>query len=177
MHTKIYVRLWIYPVVDKLRLRTGACACVQYIMPLQLEHFKGARSLAVRFSRKHFIPIQSSPPNTVGTHGCLAPSTAIVASGNAILSCGRIEPIGAITNHDWKLEALNCHDASPQHKKSSRIRIHDPIQNEWNRWTFRLPNTRYISTFSITSEKPDPPLTVQNNYFKRFQTGRWSLFA
>lgn len=42
-------------------------------------------------------------------------------------------------------------------KKSSRIRIHDPIQNEWNRWTFRLPNTRYISTFSITSEKPDPP--------------------
>lgn len=83
MHTKIYVRLWIYPVVDKLRLRTGACACVQYIM---LEHFKGTRSLAVRFSRKHSIPIQSSPPNTVGTHGCLAPSAAIVASGNAILS-------------------------------------------------------------------------------------------
>lgn len=79
MHTKIYVRLWIYPVVDKLRLRTGACACVQYIMPLQLEHFKGARSLAVRFSRKHSIPIQSSPPNTVGTHGPLRrPSLPVV---------------------------------------------------------------------------------------------------
>lgn len=95
-----------------------------------MQHFKRTFPLAGRallLFREHFIPIQSSPPNTVGAHGCLAPSVAMGTSGNQsyrTLNPFVLSRLGSAST--TQSLTPNCRYASPQRDDSSRIRIHDP---------------------------------------------------